>query len=527
MTKLKRGGFALAAPDAKRQQDVLRFFRNCEKDASKPVVSLGSTSASSAFVCATPTASRAAEEPPEVLSESGVGNRSEVSVPAGLVAAAENTGHPEEQANALDGFSIGNQTEAVVDNDGGTDNGIPAGQPSPAIDTIDLATFCGGIGANNFPRLTSENLTKLEGQFKEQTHRMQKQVDTMADKSLTAIDRKRMTAFDESTKKGALDPRSTMGGIFRAAMKANQGESKLYAGMTRADAAEYRMGWLKKEYKKFQEERVYSKIWKRVDTTKGKYLSASQLVLDDGGWSDEFAVEGAQKLIEKAIAMGDPWVRIHPQTGRTLFLKLNFEFEELFEESWSNFRKEINDGNIAGNAAEGNKSEAGAGDAAGNKSVAGGAVEGDELQTEGSDKGGAKPKPGVVPKPAAKGKPEKARDPQDKVFDEMWKQALANKKLVMSVVSAAREIDEQIMTSQAWSWAKNDQNQGKLTDLSKSLRAEMTEFHRGFLAEEPGTIRKRHTKELVMVELTNFNKLKDKMSAVGEFVKTLQRRHLS
>ncbi len=30
-----------------------------------------------------------------------------------------------------------------------------------------------------------------------------------------------------------------------------------------------------------------------------------------------------------------------------------------------------------------------------------------------------------------------------------------------------------------------------------------------------------------MVELLAFNKLRDKMSAVGEFVKTMQRRHLS
>ena len=109
----------------------------------------------------------------------------------------------------------------------------------------------------------------------------------------------------------------------------------------------------------------------------------------------------------------------------------------------------------------------------------------------------------------------------------MWRLALANNKFLLLVVSSAREIDEQTESADAWSWAKNDQNQGKLSAPSNALRADMTEFHRGFLAEEPGTIRKRHTKELVMVELTAFNKLKDKMSTLGEYVRTMQRRHLS
>jgi hypothetical protein len=521
MTRQKRGGSVLAAPDAKRQQDVLStFFKKSEKDPTEQVAALESTSAGSTDPFATPAASLAGGEPCVVSLESGVGIVFDFVGMGGIEVVDGSPGPPAEKDHDHDEASVGEKSEAVGDGDGTVQNSIPAGQPSPMVGTCDLASFCDSIGEKNFPRLTMENLNKLEVQFKEQTQRLQKQVGTLSDSAMTPMDRKRLAALEESTKNGSVNPRSTMGGVFRAAMKATEGEAKQYAGMTRQDAAEYRMNWLKKEYKKFHEERVYSKTWKRVDTTKGKYLSASQLVLDDGGWNDKYAVEGAQKLIEKAIAMGDPWVRIHPQTGRTLFLKLNFEFEELFEESWSNFRREMNDGNLGlGDKAAGVESAAGNA-AKGNTPAVVDSVKGDEEQAEGLHQAGPKPKPKSP-------KPDKVKDPQDKAFDEMWKQALMNKKLLMTVVSAAREIDDQITTSDAWSWAKNDQNQGKLTTLSKSLRAEMTEFHRGFLAEEPGTIRKRHAKELVMVELTNFNKLKDKMSAVGEFVKTMQRRHLS
>ena len=219
--------------------------------------------------------------------------------------------------------------------------------------------------------------------------------------------------------------------------------------------------------------------------------------------------------------MGDPWIRILPQTGRTLSLKLFFEFEELFEESWASFRKEVNDGNlaIAGSCA---LVQPAVGDTAagspGSSSNAAKQIEVEEV---------AMSKRGAVPKSASKPKSDKPKELQDKIFDDMWKEALSNKKLLMTAAAAARELDNQIASAEAWSWAKNEQIQGQLSALSTVLRAEMTDFHRGFLAEEPATIRKRHTKEMVTVELTAFNQMKSKMLALSDFVKKLQRRHLS
>ena len=129
-------------------------------------------------------------------------------------------------------------------------------------------------------------------------------------------------------------------------------------------------------------------------------------MIDDGGWDDEHAVSGAQKLIEKAIAMGDPWIRIHPQTGRTLFLKLHFEFEELFEESWASFRKEVNDGNlaIAGSAAG---VQPAVGDTeAGSPGSSSGAAKQIEVHAE----EGAMRKRGAVPKSASKPKPDNPKE---------------------------------------------------------------------------------------------------------------------
>jgi hypothetical protein len=527
MTK-KRSAAELPVPNSKRQQDVSSFFKKYENKAA-----FETTSASSHDANRTPEAGQHLMSGSEGSSGEGFLPGAEFPTDAGsdgkpANADAGTTGKLAEAgdgdsdvADTILGFHVGPaEADAGAEAHAGSSgeppekptDSISAGQPDPPADRI--SSYCDSIGKNNFAKLSADNLQKLEQQFKAQTELLAKHVETLSQNAMSPLDHKKMLAMEAASKASTVDPRSTLGGQFRAALKADKAEAVQYAGMSRDDAAQFRLDWLKKEYNKFHEERLYSKAWKRVDTTKGKYMSASQLVLDDGGWSDEFAVDGAQKLIEKAIAMGEPWVRIHPQTGRTLFLKLNFEFEELFEESWSTFRRELNDGNLAIT-----DSAAAVKPVVGDAAVDTGA--GDDSST-GGGMPSPKPKPATKPKPAPKPKLD-----QDKVFDDMWRQALLNRKLMMSVVAAAREIDDQITSSAAWSWAKNSQNQGKLNDLSMTLRADMTEFHRGFLAEEPGTIRKRHAKEMVMVELTAFNKMRDKMSAVGEFVKTMQRRHLS
>ena len=52
-------------------------------------------------------------------------------------------------------------------------------------------------------------------------------------------------------------------------------------------------------------------------------------------------MKGVWRLAQKALAMGGAWVRVHPRTGRTLFLKLRIEWEETFAESWSIFKREV------------------------------------------------------------------------------------------------------------------------------------------------------------------------------------------
>ena len=46
--------------------------------------------------------------------------------------------------------------------------------------------------------------------------------------------------------------------------------------------------------------------------------------------------------------MGVPWVKVHVQTGRTMFLKLSYTWEEEYEQCWSQFHTDVLEGDVSG-----------------------------------------------------------------------------------------------------------------------------------------------------------------------------------
>ena len=61
---------------------------------------------------------------------------------------------------------------------------------------------------------------------------------------------------------------------------------------------------------------MHAQAWKRADATRGAYLSLAQLVLEEGGpngWGDAEALKGVWSLVQRALAMGGSWARVHPK----------------------------------------------------------------------------------------------------------------------------------------------------------------------------------------------------------------------
>ena len=66
-----------------------------------------------------------------------------------------------------------------------------------------------------------------------------------------------------------------------------------------------------------------------------------QLVIDQGGRKSKASVVGCVRLISQCLAMGKPWIMIHPQTQRLLLFRLAFMYSEEFSTSWLSFADEV------------------------------------------------------------------------------------------------------------------------------------------------------------------------------------------
>ena len=97
----------------------------------------------------------------------------------------------------------------------------------------------------------------------------------------------------------------------------------------------------------------------------------------------------------------------------------------------------------------------------------------------------------------------------------------------MTTVAAATELDHVIETVTAWDWAKSERSQGVLHAKLKATRSDLTPWQRAFLSEEPATIKKRHDKAVIEVELRAMQINAVALSELSEFVKLLQRRHVA
>ena len=74
--------------------------------------------------------------------------------------------------------------------------------------------------------------------------------------------------------------------------------------------------------------------WCRKDVTTAKYRPFGRLVVDLGGWNDPLAIQGATTGCSKALILGKPWYRIHPQTEMLEFIILEDGWQEEFMRCW-------------------------------------------------------------------------------------------------------------------------------------------------------------------------------------------------
>jgi len=238
--------------------------------------------------------------------------------------------------------------------------------------------------------------------------------------------------------------------------------------------------------------------------------------MEECGWDDEEAIQGAANLVSQCLAMGGSWTRVNPQTQRVNFLRLSFEWQEQFSESWQSFREEF--GKPVAPSELGVNAEP---------------IGNDRAESTGKDIIQKKDvaKAALLNKGNGKGKSEdkdKDKSNANGKQSAILVAAIKMRQKYLGVTSLAMTIDEQITREETWSWAKNDQNQGVLTKTVAELKGSLSQFGRQWVSEEPTTMRRKfaNAKELFTKELANFTESANpKVKALEIKCVELQKKH--
>ena len=440
----------------------------------------------------------------------------------------------------------------------------PPEKPADAVSDA-MASLYGAIAektlANHWEKqtgvpLTEANVKHFEHTFSDVADRLH---NTTGDNTkggdgydrfahLSKREKKNALVLQEAMQAGDFSGTSYLAAKFREKYPKGTAAHEEFKGMSAEDQLKFKQKWMKMELGRYTESKRYEKSWRRIDTNSGKMKPLGRIVVDEGGWDDPYAVAGTLELVSQCLLMGGPFVGVHPQTKRKIFLHLEFGFEEQFSECWAHFREEFEHGTLQTSASSAGAGSAGTRTAAAAAAPAGAAAaaaetaapasaaaekedgaQGTQQDGKGKGKGKAKAKAKGL---AKQGKPQKegddGQDDQKKEAQKSLADATKFKDQFLKTLSQASQltalIEESVDEGDPWFFAKNPQNLDKLKELSSVLRKSFDEFGQEFIYEEISTIRKRYNQSKIEVGIKKLLEAQGPLKAVKKFVEVLVKR---
>ena len=546
MAPSKKGKKATAATDVselclrdfpavadKRQRTLDMFMSICDRDPSANAEANGLTAAPSS-ICSEPLDVGTSELDEHVAETvNGDATMAEVVTSSGPWAAETRRNTQADAASTASAAPMTKKTHQQRCGEAGVAADDAAGQPpsdvscecaDPADSDNALAKLMellrDGEDGGNMGKLesavgaelTESNLAALEAYLRN-TNKIVEHARPTAALSMAPHDAKKLKLYEDASRSGGPAFRTSLYNEFLAEHKVGtpQGEQYRQCG-SRREAGEFRKAWADAKLAEFKQSKVYTRKHSEVNTTTADYLNFGQLVIEQGGWSDRAAIQGSVRLVKRCLALGPPFVREHGQTGRMLFARLRYTWEEKFEEAWAELKEEFSTG------AQADKDNGGmGGDATTMTQSVGAGVEG-KRASEGSDAN--KTKQARTNKDTdAPTKGEKA------AMSKLLADATKLKRDFLSQTAMCVELLSQIRESKDWKWAKNEDNMGVLEAVAAKVREPLTDFHRRFLTEETAVIKRQFSSEMLSKELTEFLKLRPSLQALTLEMNRLVKRH--
>ena len=188
-----------------------------------------------------------------------------------------------------------------------------------AVDEKSLRGLACGLGVADI-ELIPENLGEIEARLWQTKAQLDDGFITMVAKSKRARstfgggldesamkgkDKQRYDAFKYAAdpKTGPVEPRSTVGGLFRDAVKKQEKWRSLASGADQKKLKELRKLFASDELKVIEKKYTSTVTFRTVSSTYGKMRNASQIIRSQGGWQDKVSLMGSMRLFAQCILL--------------------------------------------------------------------------------------------------------------------------------------------------------------------------------------------------------------------------------
>ena len=397
----------------------------------------------------------------------------------------------------------------------------PGSRARPRPEIIEIDKIIRSVQADSslelVENMTGEKMTeKTAGKIADKMHEITKDAignseQQIEKEPLTKREHRMMQSLKTAIATGVIPTKSHLGNKIRT----ENGTSM--KKMTNADAAKFRMKWAVDQIEKMEQTKTIMTKWSKIDTSTWIYRPFGRLVVDFGGWEDPNAIKGATTGAMQCMTMGDPFIKIHPQTKMLLFAIVEVSWKEQFEQSWSETM------NYFENKVSG---------------AAGPSTSCEELRTEAEIKAAteidtepATPPPMILTPKAKKGSKPIAvadaaadgaiedNDPKKKLIRTV-KEGTRLKTMLTVSMSRAQSILTEIERGGKYTWARgNDHGDRRIQAAQDKVRSRLSDFQREFLvtADFP-TMKKRYSVERITAELISFIDMTKDIEDLGKTI---------
>jgi hypothetical protein len=284
-------------------------------------------------------------------------------------------------------------------------------------------------------------------------------------------------------------------------------------GMSHTDKKTFRRAWTEKRLGDFQEKKTFMHDWRKIDVTKGIYMSASKLFLEEGGTLAD--IEPCKRILQKCASMGPPFVLYNKFSERHDYLYLRKEFAEEMTKSWTLYQK-WSDATaalapVAATIAATAPAAAGAALVTAAAAVA--TPTGLETPLAGA-KSGKRKRVAGEPTPEKPEKPEK--DDKKREGQRAITEATKVKAKYFKIMKATEEMFQAVQGDKAWEWAKSETTTAKVQVAYAQITGCQNLFSKTFHTHELADVKKQFPAESLVKNcseyVNSFDKRLDELS---------------